>query len=57
VGGGARQRVEEHGQRRGQRLALARPHLGDRAVVQDHGADQLDVEVALAEGAPAGLAA
>ena len=38
--------VQHHGQRRGQRLALAGPHLGDRAVVQDHPADHLHVEVA-----------
>ncbi len=53
----AGERVEEDGQGRGERLALAGLHLGDRARVQHHAADQLDVEVALAERAPAGLAA
>ena len=53
----AGERVQEHGERRGQRLALAGPHLGDRPVVQDHAADQLDVEVALAERPPRRLAA
>src|SRR5918992_5327801 len=48
--------VEDDRERGGERLALAGLHLGDRAVVQDHAADQLDVEVALAERAPAGLA-
>ena len=52
----AGERVEEDGEGRGQRLALARLHLGDRAVVQDHAADQLDVEVALADRAPRRLA-
>ena len=47
----AGQRVEEDGERRGQRLALAGLHLGDRAVVQDHAADQLHVVVALADRA------
>src|SRR4029077_7776730 len=49
--------VEEHRERRGEGLALAGLHLGDRAVVKDHPADQLDIEVALADGAPSGLAA
>jgi hypothetical protein len=48
--------VQDDRQRRGERFALAGLHLGDRAVVQDHAADQLDVEVALAERALAGLA-
>ena len=52
-----RERVEEDRQRRGERLALAGLHLGDRAVVQHHAADHLDVEVAHAERALAGLAA
>ena len=42
----AGQRVEDDGQRGGQRLALAGLHLGDVAAVQDHPADQLHVEVA-----------
>src|SRR6185312_7364279 len=49
-------RVEDHGERRRERLALAGLHLGDAAVVQDHPADQLDVEVAHAHRALAGLA-
>ena len=53
----AGERVEEDRERRGQRLALAGLHLGDRAGVQDHAADQLDVVVALAERPPARLAA
>ena len=53
----AGERVQEHGAGRGQGLALAGLHLGDRAVVQDHAADQLDVVVALAERPLAGLAA
>ena len=53
----ARQRVEEDGQRRGQGLALAGLHLRDRARVQDHAADQLDVVVALSEHPLARLAA
>ena len=48
--------VEEDRQRRGQRLPLPRLHLGDRAVVEDHAADQLHVVVALAERAAGGLA-
>ena len=48
--------VQDHRQGGGERLALAGLHLRDRAVVEDHAADQLDVEVALAEGALAGLA-
>src|SRR5215218_4888418 len=49
VGVARLERVEDDGQRGRQRLSLAGLHLGDRAVVQDHPADQLDVEVALAE--------
>ena len=45
------QRVEVHRQRRDQRLALAGPHLGDLAAVEDDAADQLNVVVALAERA------
>ena len=41
--------VEVGGERGDQRLALAGLHLGDAALVQDHAADQLDVEVALAQ--------
>ncbi len=39
-----------------QGLALAGLHLGDLALVEDHAAHELDVEVAHAEDAPAGLA-
>ena len=53
----ARQGVEEDGQGRGQGLALAGLHLRDRAGVQDHAADQLDVVVALSEQPLARLAA
>ena len=49
-------RVQRNGERGGERLALARLHLGDVAVVEDHSADQLDVEMALAEGPLACLA-
>ena len=52
----AGERVQVGGERRHQRLALAGPHLGDAAFVQHHAADQLDVEVALAEHALGGLA-
>ena len=56
VHGVAGERVEHHGQGGRERLALTGLHLGDRAVVQDHAADQLHVEVAHPEGAPARLA-
>ena len=56
VDGVARERVQHHRERGGERLALAGLHLGDRAVVQDHAADQLHVEVAHAHRAPARLA-
>ena len=45
----AGQRVEVDRERGDQRLALAGLHLGDLALVQDHAADQLHVEVALAQ--------
>jgi hypothetical protein len=44
-------RVQIHGQRRGQGLALAGAHFGDLAMVQHHAADHLGVEVAHAEHA------
>ena len=47
----AGERIEIDGQRRDQRLAFAGAHLGDRALVQHHAADQLDVEMALLERA------
>ena len=52
----AGQRVEIDRERRHQRLAFAGLHLGDVALVQHHAADQLDVEMALAERALGGLA-
>ena len=52
----AGERVEDDGERAGQRLALAGLHLGDVAAVQHHAADQLHVEVAHAHRAPADLA-
>ena len=52
----ALQRVQIDRQRRDQGLAFAGLHLGDRALVQDHAADQLDVEMALAERALGRLA-
>ena len=52
----AGQRVEDDGERGGQRLALAGLHLGDVAAVQDHAADQLHVEVAHAHRPLARLA-
>ncbi len=41
--------VQVGGQGRHQRLALAGLHLGDAALVQHHAADQLHVEMALAQ--------
>ncbi len=52
----ARQRVEVAGERGDERLAFTGLHLGDLAVVEDHAADELHVEVAHAERAHAGLA-
>ena len=52
----AGERVEIDGERGDQRLAFAGLHLGNPALVQHHAADELDVEVALAERALAGLA-
>ncbi|MFK4608031.1 hypothetical protein ABIF57_007483 [Bradyrhizobium diazoefficiens] len=52
----AGERVEIDRKRRHQRLAFAGLHLGDVALVQHHAADQLDVEMALAERALGGLA-
>ncbi len=52
----AGQRVEIDRERRDQRLAFAGLHLGDVALMQHHAADQLDVEMALAEGALGRLA-
>ena len=47
----AGERVEIDRQRRDQRLAFAGLHLGNLAFVQDHAADQLHVEMSLADGA------
>ena len=52
----AGQRVQIDGQGGDQGLAFAGLHLGDIAAMQHHAADQLDVEMALAEGALGGLA-
>ena len=52
----AGQRVEIDGQRGDQRLAFAGLHLGDAALMQHHAADQLHVEMALAERALGRLA-
>ena len=52
----ARQGVEVDRQGRHQGLALAGAHLGDAALVQHHAADELHVEVALAEHALGRLA-
>ena len=56
VGAAAREGVERDGERRDERLALARAHLGDLALVEDHAAHELDVVVALSDRAPRGLA-
>ncbi len=45
----AGQRIQIDGQRGDECFAFAGLHLGDVAVVQHHAADQLDVEMALAE--------
>ena len=52
----ASQRVQVHRQRGHERLALARTHLGDIALVQGHAAHELDVEVAHLQRALASLA-
>ena len=51
----ARQGVEVGGERGDQRLAFTGLHLGDRAAVQHNAADQLYVEVAHLQVAPAGF--
>ena len=50
------ERVEHDRERRRERLALAGLHLRDRAIVQHHPADQLDVEVAHAHPTAPGFA-
>ena len=52
----ALERVQVAGEGRHEGLALAGLHLGDVALVQGRAAHQLDVEVALADRAPGGLA-
>ena len=51
----ARQGVEVAGERRDERFALARFHLGDLTVIECHGADELNVEMTQAERSHAGL--
>ena len=48
--------VEVGGQRGDQRLAFAGLHLGDLAAMEDHAADQLDVEMPHVQRAAAGFA-
>ena len=52
----AGERVEIDRQGRHQGLALTGAHLGDRALVKDHAADELHVEMALTQGALGRLA-
>ena len=56
VDAAAGERVEIDREGGDQGLAFAGLHLGDAALVQHHAADQLDVEMALAERALGGLA-
>ncbi len=56
VDAAAGERVEVAGKRGDEGLAFAGLHLGDLAGVEDHAADELDIEVAHADGAAAGLA-
>ena len=51
----AGERVQIDGEGGDKRLALAGLHLGDRAFVQHHAADELHVEMALAERALGGF--
>ena len=57
VDAAAGQRVEDRGQGRQEGLALAGPHLGDLALVEDGAADELDVVQAHPERPLHGLAA
>lgn len=50
------QGIQVDGQSRHQGLAFTGTHLGDFAAVQDHAADQLDIEVSHPEHAHACLA-
>ena len=52
----AGERVEIAGEGGDEGFAFAGLHFGDFALVQDHAADELHVEVAHLDGAPAGLA-
>ncbi len=52
----AGERVEVAGEGGDEGLAFAGLHLGDLALVEDHAADHLDVEVAHADDAAAGFA-
>ena len=52
----AGERVQVDGERRDEGLSFTGLHLGDPAEVQRHATHQLDVEVALADRAPRGLA-
>ena len=52
----AGQRIEIDGQGGDQRLAFAGLHLGDAAFMQNHAADELHVEMTLAERALGSLA-
>ena len=52
----AGERVEVAGKGGDQRFAFAGLHFADLAVMQNHAADQLHVEVAHVHGAPAGFA-
>jgi len=52
----AEQGVQIERQRGDERLAFARLHLGDLALVQDDAANKLHVEMALADGAHGSLA-
>ncbi len=52
----ARERVEIGGERRDKRLAFAGSHLGDGAFMQHHAADELNIEMTLAQHAPRGFA-
>ena len=49
--------IEINRQRRDERFAFAGLHFGDPALVQDHAADQLHVEMAHVQLAPGHLAA
>ena len=52
----ARQCIEIDGERGHQRLAFAGLHFGNAALMQHHAADELHIEVALAQGSLRGLA-